>query len=555
MRKQHADRIRVALAFPNSYFLGMSNLGFQSAYRLFNDHDVVVCERVFAPDSRRQGRELSQQLVTLESQTLVRDFDVLAFSVSFELDYVNVVSLLEAAGLPLRASERSPRHPLVVAGGAASLLNPEPLAPFVDVFACGDGEELIPRLVAALAAAGSRQALLADLARSDGFYVPSLYDVESTEDGMAAPHVPRPGTGARMPVRKATSKKIPEIDPPATSIFTPDTEFGARFLVEVVRGCPNLCRFCWAGYNYLPVRRFAAGRILSLARAARRHTRRAGLVSIALCHHPELEEIVSGLHEMGYTISPASLRMQDLSRTLLRALEKGGERTVTIAPEAGTDRLRHVINKKVTNAEILESAEMVFAEGIENLKLYFMVGLPTETDEDLVAIADLTAAIRERMLRRARSRGRAGRISVSVNPLVPKPNTPFQWVAMERPDVIAARLRRLKSLLGGMDNVSFTMKSGRHSPYQALLSLGDRRIAPMLEAAARCGGDLRRAASETGVDVDSYVFRQRSIHAALPWDVVSGHVRTTFLRREWERATGAGAPDSGRPDAGAAGPG
>lgn len=553
MRKQHADRIRVALAFPNSYFLGMSNLGFQSAYRLFNDQDNVVCERVLVADPRERRRGGRQPLITLESQALVRDFDVLAFSVSFESDYLNVVSLLESAGLPLRASERSPRHPLVVVGGAASLLNPEPLAPFVDLFACGDGEELVPRLASALAGAPSRQALLADLAGSDGFYVPSFYDVESTEDATAALHVPRPGTGARMPVRKATSRATSTIDPPATSIFTPDTEFGGRFLVEVVRGCPNLCRFCWAGYNYLPVRPFAASRVLSLARAARARTSRAGLVSIALCQHPQLEEIVAGLHEMGYTISPASLRVQDLSRTLLGALRRSGERTVTIAPEAGTDRLRRVINKKVTNAEILDRAEMAFSEGIENLKLYFMVGLPTETDEDLVAIRDLTAAIRDRMLRYARSRGRAGRINGSVNPLVPKPNTPFQWMAMERPEVTAAKLRRLRFLLRGMGNVSFTMKSGRQSPYQALLSLGDRRIAPMLEAAVRHEGDLRRAASETGIDVDSYVFRQRSLRAALPWDVVSGHVRTTFLRRECERATGAGAPDGGTPDPGATG--
>src|SRR6185437_3563319 len=208
---------------------------------------------------------------------------------------------------------------------------------------------------------------------------------------------------------------------PSTVIFTPATEFGSRFLVEVVRGCANLCRFCWAGYNYLPVRPFPADRILDLARAARPHATRAGLVSIALCDHPEIERILSALLEMGYSISPASLRLDDLTEPIVRMLKQSGERSITIAPETGSDRLRRVINKTVTNAEILEKTDLTFANGIDNLKLYFMIGLPTETDDDLREIYELSASLREVMLRYARPKGHVGRIVASVNPLIPKP--------------------------------------------------------------------------------------------------------------------------------------
>src|SRR4029077_17472379 len=218
------------------------------------------------------------------------------------------------------------------------------------------------------------------------------------------------------------------LDPPATRIFTPDTEFGSRFLVEVVRGCANLCRFCWAGYNYLPVRSFPADRILELAEAARVHSNRAGLVSIALCDHPEIDRILGNLLEMGYMISPASLRLDDLTESIVQTLRASGERSITIAPEAGSDRLRRVINKTVTNDEILDRAELIFANGFENLKLYFMIGLPTETDDDLVAIRDLTLQMRDIMVKHARGKGQIGRIIGSVNPLIPKPSTAYQWL-------------------------------------------------------------------------------------------------------------------------------
>ncbi len=537
VKKPHGNRLRVALAFPNTYWVGMSNLGFQTVYRLFNAEDDIVCERFFLPP-KQELAELSASrapLLTLESQTPVGDFDVVAFSVSFEWDYVNVLTLLRLAGMPSYAAERTTRHPLVVVGGAVTFVNPEPLAPFADVIAAGEGEVLVPGLGRAFAAATDRADLLRLLSTERGFYVPSLYEPQYAEAGTMSGWAVEPGFDAPVPVRKAALKTTDAVDPPVTSIFTPDTEFGSRFLIEIVRGCANLCRFCWAGYNYLPVRAFPTQRILELATAARVHANRVGLVSIALCDHPDIERILARLLEMGYAISPASLRLDDLTESIVRVLRESGERTITIAPETGSDRLRRVINKTVTNDEILDRADLIFASGIENLKLYYMIGLPTETDEDLVAIRDLTLQIRERMLKHARAKGQIGRIVGSVNPLIPKPGTAYQWLPMEDPAVIDRKIKRLRSLTADIDNVYFNIKSERHSYFQALLSLGDRRVAPAIVAAERNGQNWRAAVAEAGVDGDFYIFRDRSKDAVLPWDIIDGGMKRSFFEAEYAK--------------------
>ena len=537
VRKPHAARLRVALAFPNTYFVGMSSLGFQTVYRLFNELDDVVCERVFLPGRQHLQDQLQSgaPLLTVESCTPVRDFDVLAFSVSFEWDYTNIVSMLRLAGLAPRAAARTHHDPLVVIGGAITFLNPEPLAPFADVITSGEGELLVPALVSATRAASDRDDLFRRLVMERGFYIPSFYDVRYDNEGRVAEFRPKRDTDAPPVVKKAAVRSMERLDPPATSIFTPDTEFGSRFLVEVVRGCANLCRFCWAGYNYLPVRAFPADRILKLAAHARRYSSRAGLVSIALCDHPDIERILAGLLEMGYSISPASLRMDDLTDSIVRMLRESGERSITIAPEAGSDRLRRVINKTVTNEEILERADVIFRNGIENLKLYYMIGLPTEGDEDLVAIRDLTLALRDLMLKHGRGRGHLGRIVGSVNPLIPKPGTAYQWLAMEDPAITDRKGKRLRQLLAGIDNVYFTIKSERHSYYQALLSLGDRRVAAAIEAAERNGGQWRTAVAECGVDAGFYIFRDRSQDPLLPWDIIDGGMKASFFRAEFDK--------------------
>ena len=538
MRKPHGGRLRIALAFPNTYFVGMSNLGFQTVYSLFNAEDGIVCERTFLPPKSEVEalRASGAGLVTLESQTPVREFDIFALSVSFEWDYTNVLTLLRLAGIPLRAADRTLHDPIVMIGGAVTFVNPEPLAPFADIIAAGEGEALIPPLVHTFREATDRSDMLRRLVNERGFYVPAFYDVTYAADGTIEQFVTRDGTAAPPVVRKAALRATDAVDPPATRIFTPETEFGSRFLVEVVRGCANLCRFCWAGYNYLPVRAFPKDRILELAKQARPHSNRVGLVSIALCDHPQIEEILTELVEMGYSISPASLRLDDLTPTILRLLRQSGERTITIAPETGSDRLRRVINKTMTNDEILAAADSIFATGFENLKLYFMLGIPTETDDDLVAIRDLTQQLREIMLTHARPRGQVGRIVASVNPLVPKPATAYQWLPMEDDASIERKIKRMRSLTADIDNVYFNIKSERHSFYQALLSLGDRRVAPAIEAAERNGGNWRAAVKEAGIDADFYVFRDRSRDRVLPWDIIDGGMKDTFFRSEAEKA-------------------
>jgi radical SAM superfamily enzyme YgiQ (UPF0313 family) len=541
VRKPHAGRLRVALAFPNTYFVGMSNLGLQTTYRLFNADDRVVCERVFLPPRQETARMLEKgtPLRTIESDTPVRQFDVFAFSVSFEWDYTNVVTMMRLAGVEPRSERRAGRGPLIVIGGAVTFVNPEPLAPFADVIAAGEAELLVPALVDAWMESGGsrRQPLLERLAASRGMYVPSFYDVTYDGPGRVAAITARPDTPAAPVVSKAAVKAADRLDPPSTSIFTPDTEFGSRLLIEVVRGCANLCRFCWAGYNYLPVRPFSTARILELAEAARPHASRIGLVSIALCDHPDIEYILARLIDMGYGISPASLRLDDLTPEILRLLRESGERSITIAPETGSDRLRRVINKTITNEQILERTDLIFGTGFENLKLYFMIGLPGETDADLAAIPELTTRLRERMIAAARSRGSVGRIVASVNPLIPKPGTTFQWLPMTRAEVIEQKIQRLRTLVEGLDNVYFNIKSERHSYYQGLLSLGDRRVADVIEIAERNGQNWRAAVAEAGLDADAYLYRDRAADPFLPWQIIDGGMKTAFFRSELEKST------------------
>ena len=388
--KPHDGALRIALAYPNTYYIGMSNVGFQAVYRFWNELPDVVCERVFLPDVRdlREHERTGTPLLSLESQTPVRDFDVLAFSVTFEPDELNLVRMLDLAGIPPFARDRDGSYPLVLAGGPITFLNPEPMAPFLDVVAIGEAEALLPTLTSTLLdRRGRRDAILERLDGEEGFYVPGFFDVHYDAGGAFAGREHRGGSSGKL-VRAKMGKRA-DLPPPATYVLTPHTEMASKFLVEVSRGCPTLCRFCWAGYNYLPKRSFDVERILDVAREARRHTADIGLVSTAVGAHKEIVPLAEALKEMGFRISVSSLRFEDLRPDLLDSLSGSGERTLAVAPEVGTDRLRFAIHKRVTNAEILEKVDMIFDRGIENLKLYLMVGLPGELEEDLDGIVDL----------------------------------------------------------------------------------------------------------------------------------------------------------------------
>lgn len=522
---------RVALAWPNLYFVGMSNLGFQAVYRLLNRMPDVLCERAFLPDDE-DAAELERTgspLVSFETGTPLRDFDAVAFSVSFENDYRHVLKVLRLAGIPLRAADRGPRDPLVILGGAAMFLNPEPLAPFADLVAVGEGEPMVPRMMDALLGAPDPGQGLEALRERDGFYVPSRHEVRYHADGTVA--------GYDGPGRVKRQRGWPgTMGFPQSVILTPHTEMSMKYMVEISRGCPCMCRFCWAGYNYLPVRGFTRGELVARAREVRGATDRIGLVSTAVCDHPEIDGIVDDLAAMDYEVSVASLRLDDLTPGFVFKLADTGVQGLTLAPECGSDRMRRVLNKKFTNDEILEKAAWIFENGIENLKLYYMVGLPFETHEDVEAIVALTGRIRERMLEIARGRGRIGRLHPSVNPFVPKPGTPYQWLPMEDPKETDRKLQYLRKAFARMPNVDAVIKSARTGAVQSVLALGDRRVADALEATVTRGLDLRRALRETGLDPAFYLFRGRARDEVLPWDLVDNGVGKDYFWKELERS-------------------
>jgi radical SAM superfamily enzyme YgiQ (UPF0313 family) len=522
---------RVALVWPNLYYVGMSNLGFQAVYRLLNATPDVVCERAFLPDDEdaaeleRSGRPL----VSFESGTPLREFDAIAFSISFENDYLHVLRVLRLGGVPLRARDRGARDPLVILGGAAMFLNPEPLAPFADLVAVGEGEPLVPRMMAGLLGAATPRQGLDSLQPNDGFYIPSRYEAHYAEDGTLS--------GYDGPGRIRRQRGWPgAMGFPQSAVLTPHTEMSMKYLVEISRGCPCMCRFCWAGYNYLPVRGFTRAELVARAREVRSATNKIGLVSTAVCDHPEIEGIVDDLAGMDYQVSVSSLRLDDLTPQFVLKLVDTGVEGLTLAPECGSDRMRRVLNKQFTNADILDRATWIFENGIQNLKLYYMVGLPFEEHADVEAIVELTGAIRERMLAVGRSRGRVGRIHPSVNPFVPKPGTPFQWLPMAEPRETERKLQYLRKAFARMPNVDAICKSARTGAAQSVLALGDRRVADALELAVVEKLDLRRALRAAGLDPAFYLFRHRPYQEKLPWDIVDNGVEKAYFWKELERS-------------------
>jgi len=522
---------RMALVYPNLYFVGMSNLGFQSVHRLLNRMPDVACERAFLPDDAEKAEleRSGRPLTSFETDTPLRDFDAVAFSVSFENDYLHVLQILRLAGIPLRAEDRGPRDPLVILGGSALFLNPEPLAPFADLIAVGEGEPLVPRMMDALLGGPDPRKGIDALGHRDGFYVPSRYEVRYHPDGTVAGY---DGPGPVVRQRGWPGS----MGFPQSTILTPHTEMSMKYMVEISRGCPCMCRFCWAGYNYLPVRGFTRAELVERAREVRRFTHKIGLVSTAVCDHPEIGGIVDDLAGMDYEVSVASLRLDDLTPDFVFKLADTGVQGLTLAPECGSDRMRTILNKAFTNEEILEKADWIFENGIQNLKLYYMVGLPFEEHPDVEAIVDLTAAIRERMLKVARKRGRIGRLHPSVNAFVPKPGTPYQWLPMENPKETDRKLQYLRKAFGRMPNVNAICKSARTGATQSILALADRKVADALEIAVRGRMDFKKAVREAGLDPAFYLFRSREKDEVLPWDIVDNGVARAYFWKELERS-------------------
>ena len=547
--------LRVAFCFPDTYEIGMSNLGMSILYHTMNSLDYVWCERVFAPwgDMYEEMKKADIPLYALESGDPTSDFDVLAFSIGYEMAYTTVLDMLDMSGLPIRSSERDSLLPLVVAGGTAAV-NAEPMAPFVDLFFVGEGEELDNELLALLRVAKregwTKRAFLRQAAQIDGVYVPSLYDIRYHEDGTLAVIEPLEGAPARV-----VKRIVEDLDasPFPTNPIVPSTEVvHDRVSLELFRGCVRGCRFCQAGYVYRPIR---AKKPETLIRQGIETLKNTGyqdvtLLSLSTSDYRPLERLCDGLleycEERSIGLSLPSLRADNFSIELMERLQKVRKSGLTFAVEGGSQRLRDAINKNVTEEDLLNTCRIAFAGGWNSVKLYYMLGLPTETDEDIVGIAEMANQVLHCWRQHAKNKNRGVKITISTSCFIPKPHSPFQWEAQISVEEYLRRVNLLRSSITAK-NVTYNWHDAETSLIEAVLSRGDRRIADAIELVWRRGGRLEawsdyftverwmQAFSDTGVDPYFYTLRERPVDEILPWDMIDVGVRKAHLVREREK--------------------
>ena len=545
IKKAFGGKISIALCYPNTYQIGMSNLGFQKIYYLLNQYNDVLCERVFLPSHEDEihFKKENIPLFSLESQTPVHNFDILAFSVTFESDYINILKILNLSHIPIRSKDRNERHPLILMGGICATFNPEPLSDFIDMFFIGEGDEAIDEFVNALREGYEFSGRKADsdslndfylrLSAIDGIYIPSAYEATYKSSGVIEKVSPKD----RFPqkVKRRWARDLNKT-PTSSKVITSNTVFGDMFLIEVERGCGKHCRFCLAGYSYRPVRNYSAEVILKEVSEGLRYKRKIGLIGSAICDSPYIDEISDGIAKMGGTISVSSLRLDRLSKKLIDLLSASGHRTATIAPEAGSERLRKIINKEMSDDEILDAVQFMASAGLTNFKLYFLIGLPTETDDDIDAIINLTKRIKHSILKIAKSKGHLGNITLSVNPFIPKPFTPYQWERMEDTKSLNNKIKKIKSGLKGVSNINIIHELPKWAFVQALLSRGDRRIGELLYKCYELNGDWFKIFRETNINPEFYVYRERDFDEILPWDHIDSGIRKDYLVKEAKKS-------------------
>lgn len=547
--KKWTGRLPVALLYPNSYRVGMSNLGFQIVYHLLNEDDRIVCERVFLPDQNES------ELRSVESSRPLADFPVLFCSVSFEHDYVNVAKLLLMGGIEPLAEQRldsiSGVSPLLVCGGVTAFMNPEPLAAMVDLFVVGEAEPLLPPLVDLLCEnsnLASRTELLLKLNREKrGFYAPRFYQPEYDADSHFSGYRVEPGLPQRI------KKVILETKDRAahSQLLTPETEFADLYLTELGRGCSRGCRFCTAGFIYRPARLWDKDAVLTSLKQCPDTIRRVGLLGMEMTSEESIESIAEQIGIQGCSLSFSSLRADRISENLLALLSQSELKSVAIAPDGGSERLRKVINKGLSETDLLSAATRLVEAGLLRLKLYLMIGLPTETDDDLQEFVQFVRKMLQAIKPWGRQRGRLTEILVSVNSFAPKPWTPFQYHPFgvsERSsepmritgNSVVKELKRkiafLKKELSVLSNVRMTFDNPEHVLFQSILARGDRRIGPLLIDMAASGISWKRAMKQQGLNAEQFAVRQYSENSYLPWTVIDHSINDSYLWMEYCKA-------------------
>lgn len=531
--KKWKGKLPIALVFPNVYRLAMSNLGMQLVYRIANDNPDIVCERVFLP-------ETGEVPVSVESGRLLTDFPIILCALSFESDYLNLLKVLIGAGVEPLADERGgshdPKAPLLIGGGVATFINPEPLAPFIDMFVVGDAEVLLPSLLAKLVGAakdeeGWQGRLLDHCATQPGYYVPAKYEYVFDKSGAFAGF--KAAKGALLPVPKRVCMDMDEAG--HSELLTPNTEFASLYLAELGRGCSRGCRFCAAGFVYRPPRLWRSEAIISALEDVPEGCSRVGLLGMEMAHVDDLAAVSTFLEGGQCSLSFSSLRADALSGELVSLLEKSALKTAAIAPDGASERLRVVINKGLSQQDVLTAARTLVAAGISNLKLYFMIGLPTEEDDDLLELVDLVRQVKEEIDEVGRARGRLATISVSLNSFVPKAWTPFQYAGFAGVSELKRRIKFLRKELKAFANVKLKVDKPDNAFYQAVLAKGDRHLASALLDMAASGRNWRQVLKDH--DIDPYeIVRVRTKDEKFSWQIIDHSMDSDYLWKEYTKA-------------------
>ncbi|MDU6549464.1 radical SAM protein [Veillonella sp.] len=530
----HAGQ-KVAIVYPNTYFVGMSNLGLHIIYEEINLRNDSVCERIFLPEKKELEAydKTKTPLMSVETQRPMHQFDVVAFDVTFEMDYFHIPLMLRHGRVPIMGKDRTEFDPIVIAGGPCATFNPEPFADFIDAFIIGEGEGIVSRVLDIIRDGKmeglDRHAILRQLANISGVYVPSLYVPIYSEDGEFKGY--DIVEGAPKTIKRHFEMLTSGGE---TVVATNYTEFGAMYIIEVARGCGRHCRFCMAGYCFRVPRVRPLDILKEGVDRAEKLGKKVGLMGAAISDYPEVDELVTYIRSKDMRYSCASLRADSLTQAVVDGLADSGQKTITIAPETGSERLRRVINKGISEEHLKNAATLSAKSGIQHMRLYIMIGLPTETDEDIEAIVGLA----ERTQAHMAEVGCKGRLTLSINPFIPKPFTPFQWMAMDNQKTVEKKLQYIKKALQKNRRIEVLVESPKEAYIQGVLARGDRRLGAVLAACAvdRGSKSFKAEMKAAGLDMDEMNYRERSFDEFLPWSHLDMGMDDGYLEMEWKRS-------------------